>query len=167
MVAAKRDMCKREEVEYIVNQANNQTREMLRNMQTLNETSMKAYRDELEEHKEAAEKRMSEVAITKVAEARDSFVKWIGFGGIVSVCMFVYFIGGLQNTVSNLEKEVADLNTQMKTDGKFTLEDGTKLKQYTDQQDQYIQKQVDSLTASVTSGFDEIKDLINAHASPK
>lgn len=147
-------MCiNRQEVERIIDQSTNALTKAIADLD-------KAQEKELEDLKTSSEKRMAELAQQKVTEAKDGVLKYIGFGGLIAICTFIYFIGGLTNQVENLQSDLTKVTEELGKGGRFTLDDGTKLKQYTDQQDQYLQKQVDSLQASVDKGFDEVKELL-------
>jgi hypothetical protein len=148
----------RVEVERVIDKSTEELRNLIKDMERVQEK-------ELDEMKKSYEVRMDEVASKKVTEAKDGLLRYVGFGGIVSIVVFVYFIGGLINKVENLQGDVATLSDTIGADtsARFTIDDGNKLKQYTDQQDQYIQKQVDSLQASVDKGFDEVKDILKSN----
>ena len=125
-------MCSRLEVQEIVDRS---TRELHHEFSRL---------------REERDARMVEVANTQISTAKDSMMKFIGWGGIVGIAGAVYFFGGLTNQVENLQQDVREMSLQFQelddfinSGDRFTLEDGNSLKAYSDQQDNLLQQQVD------------------------
>lgn len=110
--------------------------------------------------REERDTRMREIAVSEINIAKDSMMRFIGWGGIVGIGMFVYFFGGLTGDVNyiaqeqtELKQSMSELEKFMNAGDRFTGDDGLELKAYVDQQDDYILRRVDD-------GFDSLSKQI-------
>lgn len=149
-------MCKREEVEHIVDKSTKDIRDDIKDLKREHETWQREIASNID-------KRIKEIAVAEIRQDREGLVRYVGWGGIVGVAMAVYFFGGLTNQVENLQitmdelkKEQEEFNRFMNSGDRFTAEDGTNLKKYIDQQDTAIM-------TSMKEGFSELKLIIRDH----
>lgn len=136
-------MCTRSEVQDITDRLE---REMHREFKTL---------------REERDLRMVEIAQREINLAKDNIMKFVGWGGIVGVGVFIYFFGGLTGEIAHLSEEQQDIKESMESlesfmnrGDRFTVDDGLELRGYVDQQDEYILRRVDD-------GFDSLSEQIS------
>lgn len=145
-------MCTRAEVEHIVDKS---TEDIHRHINRFEETR---------------EKEMRQIAKDEVGTSVSKVVQWVGIGGLFAIVSFIWFFSGLNSDVDYLTQEMAQVNSNitditnfMNRGDRFTIEDGNNLKGYVDQQDAYVQRQIDTLSDGqdgIKKTLDEIKDLI-------
>lgn len=146
------NMCTRAEVEHIVDKS---TEDIHRHINRFEETR---------------EKEMRQIAKDEVGTSVSKVVQWVGIGGLFAIVSFIWFFSGLNSDVDYLTQEMAQVNSNitditnfMNRGDRFTIEDGNNLKGYVDQQDAYVQRQIDTLSDGqdgIKKTLDEIKDLI-------
>ena len=107
---------------------------------------------------------MKRVAHEEIQTAKEGFFKYVGFGGLVTVVVFVYYFGGLTGDVENLKDDMTDISESMvaldefmNKGDRFTTSNGLDLKNYSDQNDVILQKQIDSNTTLIREGFADMK----------
>jgi ElaB/YqjD/DUF883 family membrane-anchored ribosome-binding protein len=171
-------MCTRIEVEHIVEKSTTELKEAVKELRREHsgwQAQLQTYLQSEEKRVQENERRMQEVATAAVSTAKDNFVKYVGWGGIIGIGMVVYFFGGLNSRVETLQVQLSEVQDSQKevsefmtnTSGnRFTLDDGNKLKTYVDQSDQLLQRQLDNVQQTMKDGFAETKDLIrNLHSN--
>ena len=107
---------------------------------------------------------MRRVAHEEIQTAKEGFFKYVGIGGFIAVGSFVYFFGGLTGDVENLKDDMTDITKSMvalddfmNRGDRFTVNNGDDLKNYSDQNDVLLQKQIDTNADSIRQGFEDIK----------
>jgi hypothetical protein len=148
-------MCRREEVEHIVEVSTKQVRDDIRDFKREHEGWQREVVAKIE-------KRMQEIAVSTIRSEKEGFVRYVGWGGVVGIVAAVYFFGGLTNQVENLQvsldelkEDQAEVNKFMSSGDRFTATDGNTLKDYVDQQDSAMMLQM-------KEGFSDIKAEIRA-----
>jgi hypothetical protein len=148
-------MCRREEVEHIVELSTKQVRDDIRDFKREHEGWQREVVAKIEE-------RMKEVAVSVVRGEKEGFVRYVGWGGVVGIVAAVYFFGGLTNQVENLQTSIDEVkieqeqvNKFMSSGDRFTANDGQTLKEYVDQQDSAMMMQM-------KEGFSDLKEEIRA-----
>lgn len=145
-------MCTREEVERVVDRSSSEIHKHINRFEETRDRDMKI------------------IAKAEVTSSVTKVVQWIGVGGFIAIISFIWFFSGLNSDVNHLSGEMSSVSDSieevtsfMNRGDRFTIEDGNGLKSYVDQQDEFVQRQVDTLSAGQTSikdTLDEIKDLI-------
>lgn len=170
-------MCTRSEVEHIVEKSTSELKEAVKELRREHsgwQAQLQTYLQTEEKRTQDNEKRMLEIASTAVATAKDNFVKYVGWGGLIGIGMVVYFFGGLNSRVENMQVQLGEMQDSQKevsdfmsnTSGnRFTLDDGNKLKTYVDQSDDLLQRQITNIDQTMKDGFSEMKDLLREQAS--
>ena len=136
-------MCKRSEVQEILDRTEKEIhRDFLGHFNTL--------RDEIKTLKDNFDKEMHNIARIEVQSAKEGITRFVGWGGLVTLGSAFWFFSGLQADVRYLQSEMEKTNTKlesvekfMNSGDRFTAQDGTELKGYVDQQDEYIIRRVD------------------------
>ena len=135
-------MCRREEVEHIVEVSTKQVRDDIRDFKREHEGWQREVVAKIE-------KRMQEIAVSTIRSEKEGFVRYVGWGGVVGIVAAVYFFGGLTNQVENLQvsldelkEDQAEVNKFMSSGDRFTATDGNTLKEYVDQQDSAMMMQM-------------------------
>jgi hypothetical protein len=148
-------MCRREEVEHIVEVSTKQVRDDIRDFKREHEGWQREVVAKIE-------KRMQEIAVSTIRSEKEGFVRYVGWGGVVGIVAAVYFFGGLTNQVENLQvsldelkEDQAEVNKFMSSGDRFTATDGNTLKDYVDQQDS-------AMMIQMKEGFSDIKAEIRA-----
>jgi len=128
------------------------------------EEATKTLSDDIANLRRERREDMKRVAHEEIQTAKEGFFKYVGFGGLVTVVAFVYYFGGLTGDVENLKDDMTDITKSMTAlddfmnkGDRFTVSNGTDLKNYSDQNDFILQKQIDTNAASIRQGFEDIK----------
>jgi len=159
-------MCTRSEVQEIVDRSYQKLHDDFKGQ-------LEAISDQLKEFKLEREKRMEEIADRKITQAKDNFIRYIGWGGIVGVGMFVYFFGGLTRDVDTMQTQMVqvqesldEVETFISRGDRFTVDDGKTLQTYSDQQDAMLQRQINDVQTTMKSGFEDLKlEIRNMHSN--
>ena len=149
-------MCTREQVEHIVEKSTVEVKDAVRDLRREHDTWQR-------DMATSFDKRISEVATAIFTKEKDSMVRFIGWGGIVTIGTAVWFFGGLTNQVDNMQLSLQEIKSQqaevtnfMNRGDRFTTEDAGELKGYIDQQDEYILRRVDDGFASLAKQIDNL-----------
>lgn len=156
-----KDMCSRLEVQEIVDRS---TREL---------------QEEFSRLREERDSRMVEVANTQINNAKDSMMRFIGWGGVVGIAGVVYFFGGLSSEVANMQGEIEELKDTSVTrhaevvdkldefqafmvrGDRFTTYDGddlrTELREYSDSRDELIIQRLDTGFENLSKQIEDLK----------
>lgn len=115
--------------------------------------------------REERDARMVEIAQREINLAKDNIMKFVGWGGIVSIVAFVYFFGGMSGEIEHLSEEQNEMKTSlenlenfMNRGDRFTVDDGNDLKVYVDQQDNYILRRVDDGFNSLSNQIEKLHE---------
>lgn len=170
-------VCTRIDVEHIVEKSTLELKEAVKELRREHggwQEQLRMYMASEEKRSQENEKRMVEIATATVVSAKDNIMKFVGWGGIAGIVGVFYFFGGLTNKVDNMSVQLKSLEDSQKgiqdfmtnTNGnRFTLDDGNQLKNYVDQNDNYLQRQITDIDQTMKEGFAELKDLLVAHTN--